>query len=167
VVLRTVAPLSLIPISSRHLGTMAKVSGCWRYKGSADVMGGEGIMIRASMTVLLGVLAFAVWGQQPAAADCQMISATHSAHSRLEALRSSQALAVESANDLKRAKGWKYFTMRAYRVQPNPFWKTVRPVVPENVMLKPDVVTPVTYTTCFTGVVVPYVCTSGSAVCGN
>jgi hypothetical protein len=96
-----------------------------------------------------------------------MISATHSAHSRLEALRSSQALAVESANDLKRAKGWKYFTMRAYRVQPNPFWKTVRPVVPENVILKPDVVTALTYTTCFTGVVVPYVCTSGSAVCGN
>jgi hypothetical protein len=52
-------------------------------------------------------------------------------------------------------------------VQPNPFWKTVRPVVPENVILKPDVVTALTYTTCFTGVVVPYVCTSGSAVCGN
>jgi hypothetical protein len=69
-------------------------------------------------------------------------------------LRSSQALAVESANDLKRAKGWKSFTMSAYRVIPNPFWKTVRPVVPENVILKPDVVTAVTYTTCFTGVVV-------------
>jgi hypothetical protein len=125
-------------------------------------------MIRASMTVSLGVLAFTVWGQQPAtAADCQMISATHSAPSRFEALRSSQAPAVESANDLKRAKGWKSFTMSAYRVIPNPFWKTVRPVVPVNVILKPDVVTAVTYTTCFTGVVVPYVCTSGSAVCGN
>jgi hypothetical protein len=29
------------------------------------------------------------------------------------------------------------------------------------------VVTAKTYTTCFTGVVVPYVCTSGLAVCGN
>ena len=29
------------------------------------------------------------------------------------------------------------------------------------------VVTAKTYTTCFTGVVVPFVCTSGSKVCGN
>jgi hypothetical protein len=57
--------------------------------------------------------------------------------------------------------------MRPYRVRPNPFWKSVRPVVPERVILKPDVVTARTYTICFTGVVVPYVCTSGSAVCGH
>ncbi|MGA8688712.1 MAG: hypothetical protein ACLQF1_16055 [Methyloceanibacter sp.] len=124
-------------------------------------------MLRAAKIVGLGVLAFAVWAHQPAAAGCQVISATHSADTRAEALKSSQALAVESANDLKHSKGWKSITMSAHKVKPDPFWKTVRPVVPQYALLKPDVVTAKTYTTCFTGVVVPYVCTSGSAVCGN
>ena len=57
--------------------------------------------------------------------------------------------------------------MRPHKVRPNPFWKSVRPVVPQGVILKPDVVTASTYTTCFRGVVVPFVCTSGSAVCGH
>ena len=96
-----------------------------------------------------------------------MISATHSAPNRLAALQMSQALAVENANNLRRANGWSYVSMRPYRVRPNPFWKSVRPVVPERVILKPVVVTARTYTICFTGVVVPYVCTSGSAVCGH
>jgi hypothetical protein len=107
------------------------------------------------------------WGHQPAAAGCQVISATHSAPKRLAALQMSQALAVESANNLRRVKGWSYITMRPYKVQPNPFWKSVRPVVPKGVILRPDVVTARTYTTCFRGVVVPFVCTSGSAVCGH
>jgi hypothetical protein len=34
-------------------------------------------------------------------------------------------------------------------------------------MLKPDIVTSRFYTTCFTGVVVPYVCTTGSSACGQ
>jgi hypothetical protein len=56
--------------------------------------------------------------------------------------------------------------MSAYRVKPDPFWKSVRPVVPKDVIYG-TFVTSKTYTTCFTGVVVPYVCTSGSKVCGN
>ena len=50
--------------------------------------------------------------------------------------------------------------MSAYRVKPDPFWKSVRPVVPKDVIYG-TFVTAKTYTTCFTGVVVPYVCTSG------
>jgi hypothetical protein len=123
-------------------------------------------MLRAAKIVVLGGLAFAVLGYQPAAAGCQVISATHSADNKAEALAMSRALAVESANDLRRAQGWKYVTMRAHKVKPDPFWKTVRPVVPKDVIYG-SYVTEKTYTTCFTGVVVPYVCTSGSAVCGN
>ena len=50
--------------------------------------------------------------------------------------------------------------MSAYKVKPDPFWKSVRPVVPKDVIYG-TFVTAKTYTTCFTGVVVPYVCTSG------
>jgi len=123
-------------------------------------------MLRAAKIVVLGVLASAILGYQPAVAGCQLISATHSADSRSEALKMSQALAAESANDLRRSKGWKSISMSAYKVKPDPFWKAVRPVVPKDVIYG-TFVTPKTYTTCFTGVVVPYVCTSGSKVCGN
>jgi len=123
-------------------------------------------MLRAAKIVVLGVLASAILGYAPAVAGCQLISATHSADSRSEALKMSQALAAESANDLRRSKGWKSISMSAYKVNPDPFWKAVRPVVPKDVIYG-TFVTPKTYTTCFTGVVVPYVCTSGSKVCGN
>ena len=58
-------------------------------------------------------------------------------------------------------------TMTAYQVKPDPFWKIVRPTgVPDGVVVG-SFVTSGTYTTCFTGVVVPYVCTSGSKICGK
>jgi hypothetical protein len=80
----------------------------------------------------------------------------------------SRALALESANDLKQAKGWRSVSLTAYKVKGDPFWKMVRPDgVPAEAQLKPDIVTSRFYTTCFTGVVVPYVCTTGSSVCGQ
>ena len=123
-------------------------------------------MLRAAKIAVLGVLALMVWGYQPAAAGCDVISATHSAESKQEALSMSRRLAAESALELRRKKGWSYVTVSAYRVKPDPFWKSVRPVVPKDVIYG-TFVTAKTYTTCFTGVVVPYVCTSGSKVCGN
>lgn len=116
----------------------------------------------------LGVAIAAVGAIGPAEAACQLIKATHSAGSKAEAAKSSQALVLQSASDLKRAKRWSYVTLYAYRVKGDPFWKAVRPNgVPAEAQLKPDIVTPRFYTTCFTGVVVPFVCTTGSAVCGQ
>jgi hypothetical protein len=104
----------------------------------------------------------------PATAACKLIKATHSAMSQADAAQMSRDLAVESANDLKRAKGWSSVSLTAYKVKGDPFWKAVRPDgVPDYAQLKPDLVTPRFYTTCFTGVVVPYVCTTGSSVCGQ
>jgi hypothetical protein len=123
-------------------------------------------MLRSAKIIVLAILALAVWGYQPAAAGCQVISATHSADTKAEALTMSRQLAAQSAAELRRSKGWSYVSMSAYKVKPDPFWKTVRPVVPKDVIYG-SFVTPKTYTTCFTGVVVPYVCTSGSKVCGN
>lgn len=121
---------------------------------------------RVNVTAL-GVAAFALYA--PAAeAACQLIKATHSALSQVEAAQMSRALALSSANDLKLAKGWSYVSLTAHKVKGDPFWKMVRPDgVPQDAQLKPDIVTPRFYTTCFTGVVVPYVCTTGSNVCGQ
>jgi hypothetical protein len=125
--------------------------------------------LRMGVAVLAGAgFAFASFGMKPVEAACQLVTATHSAPSKAEATQSSRALAVQSAYQLKRARGWSYVSMSARRVKGDPFWKAVRPNgVPADAQLKPDLVTSRFYTTCFTGVVVPYVCTTGSTVCGN
>ena len=123
--------------------------------------------LRTGVVVLAGTV-FALCSLHPAEAGCQLVTATHSADSKAEAAQSSRALAVQSAYELKAAKRWSYVTMSARRVKGDPFWKAVRPDgVPADAQLKPDLVNSRFYTTCFTGVVVPYVCTTGTAVCGN
>jgi hypothetical protein len=119
-------------------------------------------------TAALIVVALGFGAPEPAEAACQLIKATHSAGSKAEAAKSSQALVLQSAADLKRAKRWSYITLYAKKVQGDPFWNAVRPDgPPRSAVLKPDIVTTRFYTTCFTGVVVPFVCTTGSAVCGQ
>lgn len=70
---------------------------------------------------VLGVAAFASGAIQPAEAACQLIKATASAGSKADAARSSQALALQSAAEMKRAKRWRYVTIYAHRVKADPF----------------------------------------------
>ena len=124
-------------------------------------------IFRMSFAVF-GVWALILGTSAPAEAACQLLKVTHSAGSKAEAAGSSQALLLQSAAQLKRSKRWSYVTLYAYKVKGDPFWKAVRPDgVPRSAQLKPDIVTTRFYTTCFTGVVVPYVCTTGSSVCGQ
>jgi hypothetical protein len=121
------------------------------------------LVLGATGLIQAGLLAlFAV----PAYADCQVVSATHGGHWQGEALSMSQALAARSANQLKAQKRWRAVTMKAYPVKPDPFWKTVRREVPSDAIVG-SYLTARSYTTCWTGVTVPFVCTSGSQVCGN
>jgi hypothetical protein len=125
-------------------------------------------VLRSIGLAALSAAIFASWAPWSAEAACQLIKATHSAGSQAEAAQKSRALTVESANDLQRAKGWRYVSLSARKVKGDPFWKAVRPDgVPEYAQLKPDMVSSRFYTTCFTGVVVPYVCTTGASVCGR
>ena len=106
---------------------------------------------------------------QPAhAMSCQLITATHSARTHAKAAETSQALAMQTALALQRTRGWSTLSLSAYAVPGDPFWKAVRPNgVPAKAKLETDIVTPQFYTTCFTGVVVPFVCTTGSSACGQ
>jgi hypothetical protein len=127
-------------------------------------------MLRAAGAGLagLGALGLGLFGLSPAEAGCELVKATASESSPAEAARTSQALVVQGANELKRARRWAYLTLYAHKVKGDPFWKAVRPNgVPSEAQIKPDIVTSRFYTTCFTGVVVPYVCTTGSAACGQ
>jgi hypothetical protein len=134
-------------------------------------MFGEEEIMKSFLSTSAGVLGIAVFtfcGLQPAKAGCELITATHSARSKAKAAETSQALALQSAYDLQHARGWSHVTLSAHPVQGDPFWKAVRPNgVPPHARLEPDLVTAQFYTTCFTGVVVPYVCTTGSSVCGQ
>ncbi len=121
-----------------------------------------------ALVAALCALGLSLAAHGTAEAACQLVTATASESSPAEAARTSQALVVQSANELKRARRWAYLTLYAHRVKGDPFWKAVRPNgVPPEAQLKPDIVTSRFYTTCFTGVVVPYVCTTGSAACGQ
>lgn len=127
-------------------------------------------MLRAltALAAILGLFGILILGSVAAEAACQLIRATASADSKANAAKASQALAAQTASDVRRKKGWRYVSMSARRVAGDPFWKAVRPNgVPPEARLKGDIITARTYTTCFTGVVVPFVCTSGSAICGN
>lgn len=127
-------------------------------------------MLRAAKLPLLALLVWSLGGGFAAAAEdddnCQVISATHSAETKGEALIMSQALAEQSAKRAKEAKGWSRARVTAHQVKPDPFWKSVRKAIPE-VNVYATFVSPKTYTVCFTGVVVRYVCTSGSKICRN
>jgi hypothetical protein len=107
--------------------------------------------------VLLGFSILWLGGLQPAEAGCELVKATNSADQN----------AIDTANQVKRRRGWSYVTLRPRKVKPDPFWKAVRPVVTPDMLLKPDVVTSKTYAQCWKGVVVPYVCTAGAVACGN
>jgi hypothetical protein len=117
--------------------------------------------------VLLGAAVLFLGAYEPAAAKCELIKATNSAGSKMAAARAAHQNAIDNANMLKHKYGWRYVTLRARKVQPDPFWKSVRPVVTPDMLLKPDVVTAQTYSQCWEGVVVPYVCTAGAVACGN
>ena len=100
-------------------------------------------------------------------AKCQLIVATNSAASKSLAAKAAQKNAIERADQLRRQFRWRYVILRARKVTPDPFWKAVRPVVTKNMLLKPDIVTTQTYSQCWRGVVVPYVCTAGAVACAS
>ncbi len=117
--------------------------------------------------VLLGFSMLWLGGFQPAEAGCELVKATNSAESKASAARAAYQNAIDTANQVKRRRGWSYVTLKPRKVKPDPFWKAVRPVVTPDMLLKPDVVTSKTYAQCWKGVVVPYVCTAGAVACGN
>jgi hypothetical protein len=150
---KAVAALKCVKVSSgrRQIDEEATMKGVW-----AKVCG------------LICVAVFALFGLQPAEAGCELVTATHSAPTRVNAVETSQALALLSAHNVQRARGWSSVTLSAHQVAGDPFWKAVRPNgVPPKARLQPDIVTAQFYTTCFRGVVVPFVCTTGSSVCGK
>jgi hypothetical protein len=94
------------------------------------------------------------------AGGCTKLVGTADGWDKSDALSGSQAALAEAVNDLKKGKG--SVTVTAMRANPQPYW---RDSVSAELYVKPDVVTPKSYTVCWHGVISPVVCTSGAKVC--
>jgi len=94
------------------------------------------------------------------AGGCNKLVGTADGWDKSDALSGSQAALAEAVADFKKGKG--AVTVTAMRATPQPYW---RDSVSADLYVKPDVVTPRSYTVCWHGVISPVVCTSGAKVC--
>jgi len=94
------------------------------------------------------------------AGGCSKLVGTADGWDKSDALSGSQAALAGAVNDFKKGKG--PLTVTAMKAQPQPYW---RDSVSAGLYVKPDVVTPKSYTVCWHGVISPVVCTSGAKVC--
>ena len=94
------------------------------------------------------------------ATGCNQLTGTADGWDKADALSGAQAALTQEINDFKKSKG--AVTVTASKARPEPYW---RESVSDYLYVKPDVVTPSSYTVCWHGVISPVVCTSGAKVC--
>ena len=109
--------------------------------------------IAAGLTMALAAPAYAV---------CTGFSGTADGFDKETAVSRAQASLAEAITGFKAQKRLGAVTVSAMRARPQPYW---RDSVSSNLFFKPDIVTSKSYTVCWTGVISPYVCTSGAKVC--
>ena len=112
----------------------------------------------------LGLVAaglYLVQGAQ-AHAGCVGLSGTADGVNKATAVSRSQNAVNEAINEYKAAKRLGTTTVRPMRAKPQPYW---RDSVSDNLFHKPDIVTARFHTVCWSGVVSPFVCTSGAKLC--
>ena len=98
----------------------------------------------------------------PANAVCLGFSGTADGFDKQTAVTRAQAAVADAINQYKAQKRIGAVTVSAMRAKPQPYWRSS---VADNLFYKPDIVNANSYTVCWSGVVSPYVCTSGAKVC--
>ena len=98
----------------------------------------------------------------PAQAGCVGLSGTADGMNRETAVSRSQNAVNDAVRDYKAQKRLGATTVTPMRAKPQPYW---RDSVDERLYQKPDIVTSNSYTVCWSGVISPTVCTSGSKLC--
>jgi hypothetical protein len=99
---------------------------------------------------------------EPANAGCLGFSGTADGFDKVTAVSRAQAAVADAINQYKASKRIGSVTVTAMRAKPQPYW---RDSVADNLFFKPDIVKSNSYTVCWSGVVSPYVCTSGAKAC--
>ena len=110
----------------------------------------------------LGAAGLCVIQGAPARAGCTGFSGTADGFDKQEAVTRAQSALAEAVAGYKAEKRLGAISVSAMRAKPKPYW---RETVTPDLFVKPDIVTSRSYTVCWTGVISPYVCTSGAKVC--
>jgi hypothetical protein len=108
------------------------------------------------------VSAFSLAQAAPASAACLGFSGTADGMNQQTAVSRSQNAVTEAVAEYKAQKRLGTPSLTPMRAKPQPYW---RDAVRAELFIKPDIVTSQIYTICWTGVVSPFVCTSGSKAC--
>jgi hypothetical protein len=98
----------------------------------------------------------------PAWAGCYGFSGTADGFDKPTAVTRAQSAVAEAIAQYKAQKRLTSVSVTPFRMKAQPYWRdSVKP----DLFYKPDIVTSKSYTICWTGVVSPYVCTSGAKAC--
>jgi hypothetical protein len=121
--------------------------------------------MRSSMRVLgLALIAAGLCVVQgaPANAVCLGFSGTADGIDKATAVKRAQDAVAVAISDYKKLKKIRSISVSAMRATPQPYWRSS---VSADLFQKPDIVRSDSYTICWSGVVSPYVCTSGAKAC--
>jgi hypothetical protein len=121
--------------------------------------------MRSSMRVLgLALIAAGLCVVQgaPANAACLGFSGTADGFDKVTAVTRAQSAVAQAISDYKKVKRIRSVSVSAMRATPQPYWRSS---VSQELFQKPDIVRSDSYTICWSGVVSPYVCTSGAKAC--
>jgi len=98
----------------------------------------------------------------PANAGCLGFSGTADGFDKITAVTRAQAAVADAITEYKTQKRLGAVAVSAMRAKPQPYW---RDSVSAELFFRPDIVKSNSYTVCWSGVVSPYVCTSGAKAC--
>lgn len=98
----------------------------------------------------------------PANAVCLGFSGTADGFDRVTAVTRAQSAVATAIAEYKSQKRLGAASVSPMRAKPQPYW---RDSVSAELYHKPDIVRSDSYTICWSGVVSPYVCTSGAKAC--
>ena len=98
----------------------------------------------------------------PAKAACLGFSGTADGFDKVTAVTRAQAAVAQAITDYKKQKRLRSVSVSPMRATPQPYWRSS---VSSELFHKPDIVRSDSYTICWSGVVSPYVCTSGAKAC--
>ncbi len=98
----------------------------------------------------------------PANAACLGFSGTADGFDKQTAVTRAQEAVVSAISEYRKSKRLGPGSVTPMRAKPQPYW---RDSVSADLFHKPDIVTSVSHTICWSGVVSPFVCTSGAKAC--
>ena len=118
-------------------------------------------VLRVSIVALMAA-GFCLAQGTPATAGCTGFSGTADGFDKQTAVSRSQGSLVNAIAKYKAEKRLRSISIRAMRAKPRPYW---RDTVTKDLYRGSPIVTRRSYTVCWTGVISPFVCTSGAKVC--